>query len=161
MADIQLSQMDSSDNWVYREYSLPGSYRKIIHKPPFVQWRHIRYIDPDLSFSQSDEDRILNVNLPAEDDPEGKFKALQVELELSSSVYATMALREITREETSTWHQIGLTATGEDQEFKGVGGGEGGEEGEGGDGEEDKDGAEGVETEVAEGQKVKESSIAQ
>lgn len=30
-----------------------------------------------------------------------------------------MALREITREETSSWHHIGLTAKGEDQEFKG------------------------------------------
>lgn len=33
-----------------------------------------------------------------------------------------MALREITREETSTWHQIGLTMKGEDQEFKGASG---------------------------------------
>lgn len=33
-----------------------------------------------------------------------------------------MALREITREETSTWHQIGLTLKGEDQEFKGASG---------------------------------------
>ena len=30
-----------------------------------------------------------------------------------------MALREITREETSSWHHIGLTLKGEDQEFKG------------------------------------------
>lgn len=30
-----------------------------------------------------------------------------------------MALREITREETSTWWQMGLTASGEDQGFKG------------------------------------------
>lgn len=33
-----------------------------------------------------------------------------------------MALREITREETSTWHHIGLTMKGEDQEFKGTSG---------------------------------------
>jgi tRNA pseudouridine13 synthase len=33
-----------------------------------------------------------------------------------------MALREITREETSTWHQIGLTMKGQDQEFKGASG---------------------------------------
>ena len=33
-----------------------------------------------------------------------------------------MALRETTREETSTWHQIGLTMKGEDQEFKGAAG---------------------------------------
>jgi tRNA pseudouridine13 synthase len=38
-----------------------------------------------------------------------------------------MALREITREETSTWHHIGLTMKGEDQEFKGTSGAEAGE----------------------------------
>jgi len=41
-----------------------------------------------------------------------------------------MALREITREETSTWHQIGLTMKGEDQEFKGTSGAEAGASGE-------------------------------
>ena len=30
-----------------------------------------------------------------------------------------MALREITREETSTWHQAGLTLSGEDREYRG------------------------------------------
>jgi tRNA pseudouridine13 synthase len=29
-----------------------------------------------------------------------------------------MALREVTREETSTWHHIGLTVEGEDQAHK-------------------------------------------
>jgi hypothetical protein len=52
----------------------------------------------------------------------GKFQALKIELTLGPSAYATMALREITREETSTWHQIGLTLKGEDQEFKGASG---------------------------------------
>lgn len=52
----------------------------------------------------------------------GKFKALKIELTLGPSAYATMALREITREETSTWHHIGLTMKGEDQEFKGTSG---------------------------------------
>jgi hypothetical protein len=50
---------------------------------------------------------------------EGKFRALRIELTLGASAYATMALREITREETSTWWQMGLTASGEDQGFKG------------------------------------------
>lgn len=45
---------------------------------------------------------------------------MQIEFELSAAVYATMALREVTREETSSWHQAGLTLSGEDQEFKGA-----------------------------------------
>jgi tRNA pseudouridine13 synthase len=153
------------------EYSLPGSYRKIIHLPKTFTWSHVSYTDPDISLVQSDEDKILGENPAAEDDPEGtsfilslpifypssfhlnlfdpcymlpilyfsrfdsshhrqrkgswhpgKFQALKIELTLGPSAYATMALREITREETSTWHQIGLTMKGEDQEFKGVAG---------------------------------------
>lgn len=118
------------------EYSLPGSYRKIIHLPKTFTWSHVSYTDPDISLVQSDEDKILGENPAAEDDPEGtyppkysghslqlgKFQALKIELTLGPSAYATMALREITREETSTWHQIGLTMKGEDQEFKGASG---------------------------------------
>ena len=127
------------------EYSLPGSYRRIINKPEQVSWTHLHYTDPDLALVQSDEDRLLNLNPPAEDDPEGKFRALKIELRLGSSAYATMALREVTREETSVWHQIGLTMRGEDQGYKGAGGageGEGDGDGEGGeneDGEEQED----------------------
>lgn len=101
------------------EYSLPGSYRKLLHKPSNVSWQHIRYTDPDLSLSQSDEDRILGVNEPAVDDPNGKFQALKISWTLGTSSYATMALREITRQETATWNQINLTVENEDQAHRG------------------------------------------
>ena len=55
------------------EYSLPGSYRKIIHLPKTFSWSHVSYTDPDISLVQSDEDKILNENPPAENDPEGKL----------------------------------------------------------------------------------------
>ncbi|WVF66366.1 hypothetical protein IAT40_001106 [Kwoniella sp. CBS 6097] len=102
-----------------REFSLPGSYRRMILRPISLQWTHIQYTDPDLSLVQSDEDAILNLNPPVANDPEGKFRALKIELTLGSATYATMCLREITREETSTWHQIGLSMKGEDREYKG------------------------------------------
>jgi tRNA pseudouridine13 synthase len=81
------------------------------------------------------------LNPVAEDDPEGKFRALRVELQLGASAYATMALREVTREETATWWQIGLTVKGEDQKHKGrakgvFGNAAEGEEAEGEEGEE-------------------------
>ncbi|WWC85511.1 uncharacterized protein L201_000375 [Kwoniella dendrophila CBS 6074] len=114
-----------------RDFSLPGSYRRIIIKPISLNWNHLNYTDPDVSLVQSDEDKILNLNPPPSttiieqevqggDDDQGKFKALKIELTLGSSTYATMVLREITREETSTWHQIGLTMNGQDREYKGV-----------------------------------------
>ncbi len=102
------------------EYSLPGSYRKIVHKPTNVSWEHIKYTDPDIPLAQADEDRLLGFNIPAKNDPEGKFDALKISWSLGTSSYATMALREITRQETSSWHQIGLTAEGEDQAHKGT-----------------------------------------
>lgn len=68
---------------------------------------------------QSDEDKILGIDEAAVDDPEGKFEALKIRLTLGTSAYATMALREITREETSVWHQITLTNEGADQAHKG------------------------------------------
>lgn len=98
-----------------REYSLPGSYRRIIHKPTNVSWEHIRYTDPSLPLVQADEDRILGLNPAMPDDPEGKFRALKITWSLGTACYATMALRELTREETATWHQIGLTLSNEDQ----------------------------------------------
>ncbi|WWC67110.1 uncharacterized protein I206_101017 [Kwoniella pini CBS 10737] len=108
-----------------RDYSLPGSYRRIIIKPLKLNWKHIKYTDTDLPLTQSDEDKILNLNPPSiideenEENEKGKFKALKIELDLNSATYATMVLREITREETSTWHQIGLTMNGEDRDYKG------------------------------------------
>lgn len=105
----------------HSEYSLPGSYRKMVHKPSNVTWEHIRYTDPDLPLAQSDEDRLLGLNKPAVDDPEGKFHALKISWSLGTSSYATMALREITRQETSSWHQTELTLEGEDRAHKGSG----------------------------------------
>jgi hypothetical protein len=56
---------------IFSEYSLPGSYRKIIHLPKTFTWSHVSYTDPDISLVQSDEDKILGENPAAEDDPEG------------------------------------------------------------------------------------------
>ncbi|KAK4685164.1 tRNA pseudouridine13 synthase, partial [Tremellales sp. Uapishka_1] len=116
-----------------REYSLPGSYRRIINKPTNLSWSHIRYTDPDLALVQSDEDKLLGFIQPAQHDPNGKFRALQISMTLGTSAYATMMLREITREETAVWHQMGLTNSGADQEHKGTvkGDGEVDEDGEG------------------------------
>lgn len=55
----------------FSEYSLPGSYRKIIHLPKTFTWSHVSYTDPDISLVQSDEDKILGENPAAEDNPEG------------------------------------------------------------------------------------------
>ena len=85
-----------------------------MYLPRHVSWSVLRYTDPDVPLAQSDEDKILGFDPPATN-PNGKFLALQVELELGSAVYATMALREVTKTETSAHYQTALTQASEDQ----------------------------------------------
>jgi tRNA pseudouridine13 synthase len=115
--------------WRCREYSLGGSYRAILHLPKELAWSVLRYTDPDVALAQADEDKLLGFDAPiiVED---GKFMALQIHITLGTAAYATMALREITKTETSSHFQTNLTHLSEDQKFKGVGdgGGEAGDE---------------------------------
>jgi hypothetical protein len=71
------------------EYSLPGSYRKIIHLPKTFTWSHVSYTDPDISLVQSDEDKILGENPAAEDDPEGESLILSLSFSHSSILHPT------------------------------------------------------------------------
>ncbi|KAF9008970.1 pseudouridine synthase [Cyathus striatus] len=108
------------DNFVrkQRDYTLNGSYRAILHLPKELTWSVLHYTDPDVSLAQSDEDKLLGFDPPAivED---GKFMALQIQLTLGTAAYATMALREITKTDTSSHFQTSLTANAEDQKYRG------------------------------------------
>lgn len=82
-----------------------------------MSWSVLRYTDPDVPLAQADEDKLLGFDPPATVE-DGKFMALQIRLTLGTAAYATMALREATKTETSTHYQIGLTQGSEDQRFK-------------------------------------------
>lgn len=100
-----------------REYTLNGSYRAIIHLPKELSWSVLRYTDPDVSLAQSDEDKLLGFDPPAIV-ADGKFMALQMNLTLGTAAYATMALREITKTDTSSHVQTSLTHAAEDQKYR-------------------------------------------
>ncbi|KAF8505642.1 tRNA pseudouridine synthase D [Russula emetica] len=104
-----------------KEYTLNGSYRNILHLPKELSWSVLRYTDPDVPLAQSDEDQLLG-NEPPAPDPEGRFLALQIRLILGTAAYATMALREVTKTDTSSQFQSSLTQASEDQKFKGADG---------------------------------------
>jgi tRNA pseudouridine13 synthase len=80
----------------------------------------MRYTDPDIPLAQSDEDKILGID-PPQIDEEGRFLALQIRLQLGTACYATMALREITKIDTSSHVQTFMTNNSEDQLYRGVG----------------------------------------
>lgn len=77
----------------------------------------LKYTDPDVSLAQSDEDKLLGFEPPVIDE-NGKFVALQVNLQLNTAAYATMALREITKTDTSSHYQTNLTFASEDQPYR-------------------------------------------
>ncbi|TDL29480.1 tRNA pseudouridine synthase D [Rickenella mellea] len=120
---LRLDGLDPDDfTRKQKEYNLSGSYRKIIHRPGELSWSVLRYTDPDVPLAQSDEDKLLGFDPPVIDDA-GKFLALQINMKLGTAAYATMALRELTKTETSSHYQIGLTQASADQEYRGSAGG--------------------------------------
>uniref|UniRef100_A0A0K2V6A6 Pseudouridylate synthase 7 (Putative) [Xenopus (Silurana) tropicalis] n=1 Tax=Lepeophtheirus salmonis TaxID=72036 RepID=A0A0K2V6A6_LEPSM len=92
-----------------KDFDLPGSYRKIIVRPDAVKWQMMGYSDENICLTLSDYD-IIKGNAPFQDEgDEGKYKALILELSLPVCCYATMALREITKEDTAVSVQSKLT----------------------------------------------------
>ncbi|CAG8547070.1 4227_t:CDS:10 [Cetraspora pellucida] len=77
-----------------KDFSLSGTYRKIIGKPIDVSWKTLRYDDPNIPLSLNDLD-IINGKMEPENIPDGKLLALRIHISLSTSQYATMALREL------------------------------------------------------------------
>ncbi|ESO99516.1 hypothetical protein LOTGIDRAFT_113644 [Lottia gigantea] len=100
---IELSTMRTKQ----REYSLSGTYRKILVKPNNVDKDILLYNDTTISLTTSDLDRLNGEPEPISI-PDGKFKALKIEFSLPPAAYATMALREILKINTSAAHQTTL-----------------------------------------------------
>ncbi|KAG0224344.1 multisubstrate pseudouridine synthase 7 [Actinomortierella wolfii] len=99
----------------HKDYSLTGSYRYILAKPENVEWQVVRYDDVDLPLTWTDLDRLEGktgnppgVVVDSEEGGRGKYLALILHLTLKSSQYATMAIREVCKQETSVQFQSAL-----------------------------------------------------
>ncbi|XP_029470895.1 pseudouridylate synthase 7 homolog [Rhinatrema bivittatum] len=90
-----------------REYSLAGAYRKIIIRPQNVSWELIAYEDPKIPLVHTDVDKLEGKPLPIFA-KEGKYQALKMEFSLPPSTYATMAIREVLKMDTSIKNQTQL-----------------------------------------------------
>jgi tRNA pseudouridine13 synthase len=84
-----------------------------------MSWSLLSYTDPDVPLAQADEDKLLGFDPPVVIE-NGKFMALQIHLVLGTAAYATMALREITKMDTSSHFQSNLTVNAEDQHYRGA-----------------------------------------
>ncbi|XP_044279389.1 pseudouridylate synthase 7 homolog isoform X1 [Varanus komodoensis] len=90
-----------------RDYSLSGAYRKIIIRPQNVSWELVAYEDPKIPLFATDLDK-MEGKQPAVPTSEGKYKALKMEFSLPPSTYATMAIREVLKMDTSIKKQTQL-----------------------------------------------------
>ncbi|EZA62378.1 hypothetical protein DMN91_010734 [Ooceraea biroi] len=93
-----------------KKFSLTGTYRKILEIPTNLSWKIMHYKEWNDNLILSDIDEIRK-HVSPQDEPDGKFKALIIEMCLKSSSYATMALREILENDTSAETQAGLSAS--------------------------------------------------
>jgi len=92
-----------------KELALPGSYRRLLGRPKQLEWKILRYDDHTLPLSPTDLTRLRGDPEPLSV-PEGQLVALRLEFTLAPSSYATMLLRELTKQPTDFAHQMKLNA---------------------------------------------------
>uniref|UniRef100_A0A665TYU7 Pseudouridylate synthase 7 homolog n=1 Tax=Echeneis naucrates TaxID=173247 RepID=A0A665TYU7_ECHNA len=93
-----------------KDYSLAGAYRRIIIRPSDVSWEVIEYDDPRISLVHTDFEKLERKPAPVFN-KEGKYRALRMEFSLPPSTYATMAIREVLKLDTSIKKQTQLNTT--------------------------------------------------
>uniref|UniRef100_A0A671PQ69 Pseudouridylate synthase 7 homolog n=1 Tax=Sinocyclocheilus anshuiensis TaxID=1608454 RepID=A0A671PQ69_9TELE len=93
-----------------RDYSLAGAYRRILIRPRDVSWELIQYDDPRVPLVHTDVEKLENAPAPLYL-KEGKYRALKMEFSLPSSTYATMAVREVLKMDTSIKNQTRLNSS--------------------------------------------------
>ncbi|XP_075713411.1 pseudouridylate synthase 7 homolog isoform X2 [Rhinoderma darwinii] len=90
-----------------KDYSLAGAYRKILIRPQDVSWEVVVYDDPKISLVGTDIEKMEGKPLPVFN-TEGKYRALRMDFSLPPSTYATMAIREVLKMDTSIKNQTQL-----------------------------------------------------
>ncbi|XP_012697979.2 pseudouridylate synthase 7 homolog isoform X2 [Clupea harengus] len=90
-----------------RDYSLAGAYRLILIRPQHVSWEIIHYDDACVPLVHTDVEKLESKPAPVYL-TEGKYRALRMEFSLPPSTYATMAIREVLKMDTSIKNQTQL-----------------------------------------------------
>ncbi|KAG7662275.1 PUS7 [[Candida] subhashii] len=90
-----------------QEFSLPGSYRKVMSKPTNLSYEIVHYSNDKAPIVRTDLEMLDLKKGEGEEEPsriiqsEGDKKAVVVKMALGVSSYATMALRELMRMDTT------------------------------------------------------------
>ncbi len=92
--------LDTFRSHPIRDFALCGSYRKIVSVPGDFRSEVFRYDDPTIPLAVTDADRIEN-KPPPQSIPTGKHVAAVLSFSLPASTYATMLIRELTKQSTA------------------------------------------------------------
>ncbi|CAG5042579.1 unnamed protein product [Parnassius apollo] len=87
-----------------KSFSMAGAYRHVVVRPRDVCWRVVRYDEPYCDLLLSDLQELRGDTTTGEKE-DGKFKAFLLTMSLPASSYATMALRELLKVDTSNDNQ--------------------------------------------------------
>lgn len=102
-------------NFILRLFSLGGAYRKVFQKPKDLTWKFIKYEKDNDELINSDYSKMLN-DPEIVSKPDGQQTALVLEFTLPQSIYATMLLRELLKNDTSVETQIKLQKAMKEEE---------------------------------------------
>ncbi|XP_071532610.1 uncharacterized protein [Panulirus ornatus] len=93
-----------------KSYAVGGVYRRLIVRPTNVTGTVCYYKDASKPLVQSDMDKLRDIEVKDNLLTEGPYKALVLEMTLPSSSYATVALRELLKMDTSSQFQATLNS---------------------------------------------------
>ncbi|OWA50274.1 Pseudouridylate synthase 7-like protein [Hypsibius exemplaris] len=93
---MTIDGIDLREKHKVKDYSLSGSYRNIATKPSNFSWEIKKFDNPEQDLLLSDLDVLNKRQLPPISES-GSQMALIINFTLPSSVYATMAIRELTK----------------------------------------------------------------
>ena len=103
--------IDVFTNKKHPQYALAGTYRRVVEMPQDFRWSIRSYVSQNEHLLPTDLDLLRN-RQPMEEvkSDEHVSKALCLEFTLRSSTYATMFLRELTKQPTDVEHHAHMTA---------------------------------------------------